>query len=171
MKNAISLVTSGYDFVVYVSSLVNSNDRLGIVTSLIPNQHYKISPIRSKAKTIFLEDLKKFSLYLEEHLNNHLKDDSHIFMGYDCTFQIQALGGVISPYGNIPPEDGDMFTIRCLVNVTDTESTSFSDYFGGESTVTVGNCRKFIKLLKENYFEFKDVLLLRSPDLKDRVEE
>ncbi|NET10628.1 MAG: hypothetical protein F6K16_39235 [Symploca sp. SIO2B6] len=158
MRRTILLTTSGYEFIIYLSSLRDSRDRLGVITCIVPNKNFELSSIRSQVKTIFLEDLSKLYSYLDLHLERKLIDDSYVFMGYDCSFQIQALRGVMAPLTSNSLGDTNIFTIRCLVNVGSTNNTSFSEYFGGESVVTVGNCRKFMKSLEESYTKFKFLL-------------
>ncbi|MDV3350216.1 hypothetical protein QGP82_16030 [Leptothoe sp. LEGE 181152] len=162
MKSIAVLVTSGYEFRMYLSSLDKSKERLGIITHLVPNQKITTDSFRSKAKTIFLEDIKKLFLYLEKHLNNELKHELPVFMGYDCAYKIQALLGTgvcnSNTSGNSTSvNEEDAFTVRCLVNVGNMTNTPLTEYFGGESVVTVGNCRKFIDSLKGIYLESKKI--------------
>ena len=156
LRRRLALSTSGYEFIIHLSSLKNSRDRIGIVAQLVPKPTLQLAAIQSRMSTILLTDLNKLGLYLEKHINSNLEDESHIFLGYDCIFQVQALEGFLDVRKDVIDPKNSEFSIRCLVNIGQTEALPQSEYFGGESTVSLDECIDFVNAIKESYCAFKN---------------
>lgn len=141
MKRKCVLETSGYQLVFYLASLDNSPNHIGLLTEFVLNaSHDQSCKARSRAKPVYISQLQKLIPYLENHVAALVEKpghESHTFVTYDLSFQIQALSG------EVRSQNEGEFTIECLVNVGKPEGNPCSTYVGGEAVVTLKNLQEF----------------------------
>lgn len=103
--------------------------------------------VKSERFKMNFNDIKRLSNYFKNHiktLKTNVNSESHTFVDYSLTYQIQALCGFVSSDKNV-----SYFTISSMVNVGKTNTSNFSTYIGGESTISFNQVENFINSLED----------------------
>ncbi|MBZ8179798.1 hypothetical protein [Oscillatoria salina] len=104
--------------------------------------------VRSQKFPMCFDDLRRLSNYLKNHLQNIKNDpdyESHTFVDYNLTYQIQALCGEYS----CSDYNENYFSICSMVNIVKRSPSSSAIYIGGESTISFLQTEEFILNLKK----------------------
>ena len=131
--STISLRGSGFEFLVTLLSPATGNGTMELLSTT--SQSCSICT----AFTLWPEDFAALAKYLGDHLSN-ISQDSHTFLRYDMSFQLQALQG---EYDNPGSEHDGTFSLRVMLNIGNAQDGTRL-YAGLEGGVTVQACRGFI---------------------------
>jgi hypothetical protein len=152
MKLIVSLVTSGYEIKFYLRKIDSSSEHIAIMVEFIGDHHYSILPIRSISNKMFLNDLEKLCIYLENHVSSINKNSSHVsepFLAYGTVFRIKAMEGEARSNS-----EGE-FSIQCMVNAGNPPGQIFSTYLGGLAVISIKNANEFTNTLREAILGFR----------------
>lgn len=154
MENTVILETEGYEVAFEVRGIRIPQSTLDVTVGFSLASNLGRVELKALPVPIFMRDLQRMTMYLEQHIANLQKDpwgDSDTFVTLDCQFKMRALAGEVRSLN-----DGE-FGLQFLVNVGRPNDESSYVYCGSEAVVTLKNINRFIILMRHMLREMKEM--------------
>jgi hypothetical protein len=146
MTYQFTLQANGFH-IVFNGEPVHLNEALDTIIEIQLFPHLGGFTVRSVPMFLRINDLQRFLVYLEEHIE-HLRNDSfyesYVFVPLELGFQVHALPG------DVDEDTNGSFCLLFLVNIglrgEDEDDTRV--YIGGETNIDVSEVRAFIQTVR-----------------------
>lgn len=140
MVNKCFLETDGYRILFELTAFNAVEKYADVVIEFRLNPLFGEVAVKSVPTLIAISDLQRLVAYFDRHiadLKQNPDSESYTFITTDLGFQVQALSGEIRSQN-----DGE-FSIRFMVNVSESNREGYRVYVGGESLITLENIQSF----------------------------